>query len=77
MDVAAVWRQSTANVGQTVIAALLIWVAQLIGGVGLVLCIVGVLFTTVYANAVIAGIVYWYERTQGAASLERTPEPSL
>jgi Protein of unknown function (DUF4013) len=68
MDVGAVWRQATADVGQTVVAALLIWVAEIIGGLGLVLCFVGVLLTTVYANGVIAGIVSWYERTQGVSS---------
>jgi hypothetical protein len=64
MDVAAVWQQATANVSQTIVAALLIWVAQLIAGLGLILCGVGVLFTTVYAYGVMAGVVSWYERTQ-------------
>jgi hypothetical protein len=64
MDVGAVWRHATANVTQTVIAALLIWVAELIGGLGLVACFVGVFFTTVYAYAVIAGVVAWFERAE-------------
>jgi hypothetical protein len=68
MDIQAVWRQATADVGQTVIAALLYWVAGLIAGLGLILCFVGVYLTTVYSNAVIAGIVSWYERTQPAPS---------
>lgn len=63
MDVGAVWQQATANVSQTIVAALLIWVAQLIAGLGLILCGVGVLFTTVYAYGVMAGVVSWYERT--------------
>jgi Protein of unknown function (DUF4013) len=70
MDVSAVWQQSTANVGQTVVAALLIYVAGLIGSLGLILCFVGVFFTTAYAYAVMAGIVSWYERMQ------RFPSPS-
>jgi len=65
MDVGAVWQQATANVGQTVVAALLIWVAGVIASLGLVLCFVGVLFTTVYAYGVMAGVVSWYERAQG------------
>jgi Protein of unknown function (DUF4013) len=67
MDVGAVWQQATANVGQTIIAALLIYVTQVIAGFGLILCFVGVLFTTVWATGVAAGIVSWYERAQGGA----------
>jgi hypothetical protein len=67
LDVGAVWRRATANVSQTVIAALLIWVAQLIAGIGLVACFVGVFLTTVYAYAVIAGVVAWYERAEGVS----------
>ena len=69
MDVLAVWRRATADVGQTVLAAVLVWVAGLIGGLGLVVCIVGVLFTSVYANGVTAGVVSWYERVQSGAAV--------
>jgi hypothetical protein len=64
MDITAVWQQATANVTQTVVAALLVWVAGLIAGIGIVVCFVGVLFTSVYAHAVMAGVVSWYEREQ-------------
>ena len=64
MDVGAVWAQATANVGQTVVAALLIWVAGIIASLGLIFCFVGVLFTSAYAQAVTAGVVSWYERTR-------------
>lgn len=64
MDVGAVWQQATANVGQTVVAALLIYVAGIIGSVGLIACFVGVFFTTAYSYAVMAGIVSWYERAR-------------
>jgi hypothetical protein len=67
MDVVAVWQQATANVSQTVLAALLVWVASLIGGLGIIACFVGVFLTTVYANGVMAGVVSWYERTQRIA----------
>lgn len=67
IDVGAVWQQATANVAQTVVAALLIYVAGLIASLGLILCFVGVLFTSIYAYGVTAGVVSWYERTQGLA----------
>jgi len=59
-----VWRLATANAGNSALAAVLIVVAHLIGGVGIVLCFVGVLFTSVYAYGVTAGIVDWFRRTQ-------------
>ena len=68
MDVGAVWQQATANVGQTIIAALLIYVAQIIAGFGIILCFVGVFFTSVWAYGVAAGVVSWYERAQGGAT---------
>jgi hypothetical protein len=55
LDVRAVWRLATANVSNTIIAALLIIVTHVIAAVGLVLCFVGVYFTTVYAYGVTAG----------------------
>jgi uncharacterized membrane protein len=64
MNVGAVWRLATANVGNSALAGALIIVAHLIGGLGIILCFVGVLFTTVYAYAVTAGVVDWYRRAQ-------------
>jgi len=64
MDVGAVWQQATADVAQTVVAALLVWVAGIIAGIGIVACFVGVFLTSVYAHAVMAGVVSWYERTR-------------
>src|SRR5215471_9699512 len=64
MDVGAVWQQATADVEQTVVAALLVWVAGIIAGIGIVACFVGVFLTSVYAHAVMAGVVSWYERTR-------------
>lgn len=71
MDVGAVWAQATANVGQTVVAALLIWVASIIASIGFIACFVGFFFTSAYAYAVMAGVVSWYERSQGVS-----PTPS-
>jgi hypothetical protein len=68
LDVGAVWRLATANVSNTIIAALLIFVTHLIAAVGLVLCFVGIYFTSVYAYGVTAGIMDWYRRVQARES---------
>jgi hypothetical protein len=63
-DIGAVWRLATTDVSNTIIAALLIIVVHLVAAIGLVLCFVGVYFTSVYAYGVTAGIVDWYRRVQ-------------
>ena len=62
-DVSAVWQTATTNTSDTVIAGLLVYVARLIGGIGILLCCVGALFTIPYSTAITAGIVTWYEGT--------------
>jgi len=68
-DVPGIWQMATANMTNTIIAGLLIWVASLIGGLGIVICCVGVIFTLPYSAAIVAGIVTWYEHiTSGPAT---------
>ena len=45
-----------------IVYMVLFGVARLIGGLGLFLCCVGLLFTIPYSVAITAGIVAWYER---------------
>ncbi len=68
-DVPGIWQMATANMTNTIIAGLLIWVASLIGGLGIVICCVGLIFTLPYSAAIVAGIVTWYEHiTSGPAA---------
>jgi hypothetical protein len=67
-DINGIWQMATQNMTNTVIAGLLIWVASAIGGLGVILCCVGLLFTIPYSAAIIAGVVTWYEQvTAGPA----------
>ena len=72
MGVGAVWRQATENVGQTMIAGLLIYVAYLIGELGVVIGIVGWFFGCAWSCGVAAGVVSWYERARSGALAQPT-----
>lgn len=62
-DFSGIWRTATgANTGNTVAAAAVILGASIIGGLGAILCLVGLLFTVPYSQAITAGAVTWYQR---------------
>lgn len=66
-DFSGIWRTATgANTGNTVAAAAVVLGASLIGGLGWILCLVGLLFTVPYSQAITAGAVTWYERVTAA-----------
>jgi hypothetical protein len=62
LNFANVWRLATANLGNSLIAAL-------------IACFIGVFFTSAYAGAIIIGVVAWYERVQSAPAV-RPSAPS-
>lgn len=75
-DIPGIWRMATANVTNSVIAGVLIWVAGLIGGVGVILCCVGLIFTIPYSMAIMAGVVTWYEQaTSGPTTTQAMAPP--
>ena len=65
MDVMRVWRLAVANVGNSVIAGLVILVASFIGGIGFACCI-GFIFTIPYENVITAAAAAWFEKQQEA-----------
>ena len=67
LDVQKVWRLSTTpKVGNVIIAALIIWVASIIGGLGITLCLIPAIFTVPCENTITAGAVLWLEKESGA-----------
>jgi hypothetical protein len=61
----------TSNVGSYVIVLLLIWVASFIGELGVIVCIVGIIFTAFWANLVsgnlLGQLAAQYRQSQPAA----------
>src|SRR5947209_247869 len=75
-DLQGVWQMATANLTNTIIAGVLIWVAGLITGVGVIACCIGLIFTIPYGMAIIAGVVTWYEHaTSGPSSTQAMAPP--
>jgi hypothetical protein len=64
-DLEKVWKLATLNVTNSVIAGLIIFVASIIGGAGL-LCCIGFIFTVPYENTINAGAAAWFEKQQAA-----------
>jgi len=67
LSVSGVLRLSRINVGNTLIAGLMLIAAGFVGSLGIVLCGIGVLFTSAYALAMQAWIIHSFELGTAAA----------
>lgn len=68
LDVPRVWRTATSNVGNSVIAGLIVFVTGIITAAGIIACCIGIFFTAMYAITVQAGVAAWFERQAAAAA---------
>jgi hypothetical protein len=75
-DFRAVFRRAGAYPGMTVMVWLMVVVATIIGWLGLILLLVGVLFTLPYAFAVSAHLYGQFRRLTGSAETAETTEPA-
>jgi hypothetical protein len=70
-----VWSLASTKWSNTIIAGLLIYVGFFLGGLGIILCCVGIIFTIPYGYAVLAGVARYYEASlEGPASVP-PPQP--
>ncbi|HEV3233605.1 MAG TPA: DUF4013 domain-containing protein [Candidatus Dormibacteraeota bacterium] len=53
------------NLGNTLLAALLIYVGNFLAGLGVYVCCVGIIFTIAYSYVVMAGVLRYYEYSLG------------
>jgi hypothetical protein len=72
-DLNGIWQTATSNTTNTLLAGLVILVGNIIGGLGAILCLVGLLFTIPYGLAITAGAVTWYEQVMAGPA--RVPPP--
>jgi hypothetical protein len=72
-NLGAVWQLATAKVSNSVIGGLVIFVAGIIGALGLIACCIGVLFTIIYSLSIEAATAAWFERQTAAPPAPAVP----
>jgi hypothetical protein len=73
LDIGRVWAMATGQMNNSVIAALVIFAAGIVGALGIIACCIGVFFTITYAAAVEAGVAAWFDRMQAAPAAPGAP----
>ena len=76
-DLGGIWQMATSNTTNTLVAGLVIFVAGIIGGLGAILCLIGLIFTIPYSLAITAGAVTWYEQVQVGPATIPPPEATV
>jgi hypothetical protein len=72
-NVGAVWQLATSKASNSVISGLVIFVAGLIGALGVIACCIGVFFTIIYSLTIEAATVAWFERQAAAPPAPAAP----
>ncbi|MGI8607731.1 MAG: DUF4013 domain-containing protein [Candidatus Dormibacteria bacterium] len=77
LNPANVLRIGSANWGHTLVAGVLVLAAGIAGSLGIIACCIGIIVTAPYSQAVIAGLVRFYEATfeTGHPILPQDPTP--
>ena len=70
LDFAAVFARLRAEPLKTLLAALLMYVAQLIGGLGFIVCLIGAIFTVPYGYAIVSAVLRVYEQQLSPAGVQ-------
>jgi hypothetical protein len=73
LDVQRVWALATSQMSNSIIGGLVIFVAGIIGVLGIIACCIGVFFTITYSVAVQAGVAAWFDRMQAAPAAPAAP----
>jgi hypothetical protein len=73
LDIQRVWALATGHLNNSIIGGLVIFVAGIIGLLGLIACCIGVFFTITYSIAVQAGVASWFDRMQAAPAAPSAP----
>jgi hypothetical protein len=75
LNVASVFRLASVKWSNTIIAGLLVYVGFFLGGLGIIACCVGIIFTLPYGYAVLAGVVRYYEASLEGPMAVPPPQP--
>lgn len=61
LNPALIWSLASRGWGNTIVAAICIYAGAILGGLGILACCVGIIFSLPYTYAVLAGVLRYYE----------------